>query len=182
MTIVTSDDNRFHKWGKAMLPLVIAISVTFLDQLTKYLVLGHLDLYEKIVIIPGFFDFRYIQNTGAAWGMFSGMQHWLALLSVVVLAAMVIWRKSFFRDCWLDQLAFGLLIGGIVGNFIDRVRLAYVVDFLDFHFKGRHFPAFNIADSAICVGVALLLFSQHMLARTMRQQAAREEEPDNVRS
>jgi signal peptidase II len=178
--IVTIDLNLSLKWGKMMLPLAIAICITVLDQLTKHLIRGHFDLYEGIVIIPGFFDFRYIKNTGAAWGMFSGMHYWLALLSVVVLIAMIIWRKSLFRETMIDRMAFGLLIGGIVGNFIDRVRLEYVVDFLDFHFKGRHFPAFNVADSAICIGVALIMLSQYILARSMCTKPAPAKETPHV--
>ena len=149
-----------------MLPLILAIGVAFFDQWTKSLVRRHLDLFENIVLIDGFFDLRYIQNTGAAWGLFSDGHFWLAGLSFVVLIIMVIWQRYFFRDCTMDRIAFGLLAGGIIGNFIDRVRLQYVVDFLDFYWRGRHFPAFNVADSAICVGVGLLLISQYFVART----------------
>jgi signal peptidase II len=148
-----------------VLPLILAIVITVLDQWTKSLVTLHFDLYEYRTVIDGFFDVRYIQNTGAAWGMFAGGHYWLAGLSLLVLAAMVAWQKHFFRDCTLDRVAFGLLIGGIVGNLIDRVRLLYVVDFLDFHWRGHHFPAFNVADSAICIGVGLVFLSQFFAAR-----------------
>ena len=148
-----------------MLPLVLAITITIWDQWTKSLVRQHFDLHEHIVIINGFFDLRYIQNTGAAWGLFAGAHLWLAVLSLVVLAAMTIWRRYFFRACLMDRIAFGLLAGGIIGNFIDRVRLGYVVDFLDFYWRGRHFPAFNVADSSICIGVGILLLSQFLVTR-----------------
>ncbi len=152
-----------------MLPLMLAIFVTIIDQWTKSLVRQHLDLFENVVVIHGFFDLRYIQNTGAAWGLFQGGHFWLAGLSLVVLAVMSIWYRYFFRDCTLDRIAFGLLAGGITGNFIDRVRLQYVVDFLDFYWRGRHFPAFNVADSAICIGVGLLLVAQVMIMRSQHQ-------------
>lgn len=148
-----------------MLPLMIAVCVTVLDQWTKSIVRANFDLFENIVLIPGVFDLRYIQNTGAAWGLFAGAHMLLAMLSLLVLGAMVIWQRYFFRSCMMDRIAFGLLAGGITGNFIDRVRLQYVVDFLDFHWQGRHFPAFNVADSAICIGVGILLLSQFLVAR-----------------
>jgi len=151
-----------------MLPLLIAMLVTLLDQASKSLIRGRFDLYENLVVIQGLFDLRYIQNTGAAWGMFAGGHNWLALLSVLVLLAMVLGRRSFFHPGQIDQTAFGLLLGGITGNLIDRVRLQYVVDFLDFYWRGRHFPAFNLADSAICVGVGLVLLSQYVAARAER--------------
>lgn len=159
-----------------MLPLCLGIFLTVLDQLTKSWVRQHFDLYESVAVIPGFFDLRYIQNSGAAWGIFSGGHDWLAVLSVVVLGAMVTFRRSFFGEGIADCVAFGFLIGGITGNLIDRLRLQYVVDFLDFSWRGRHFPAFNVADSAICIGVGIMLFSQFLLAR--REYEARQSAGD----
>jgi signal peptidase II len=148
-----------------MLPLLLAIGVTLLDQAIKVLIIGHFHLYESVPVVPGVFDLRYIQNTGAAWGIFAGGHYWLAALSVAVLAALVYFRKLFFNGKRIDGISFGLMIGGIVGNFIDRVRLNYVVDFLDFHWGAHHFPAFNVADAAICCGVGLYLLSQALQAR-----------------
>jgi len=155
-----------------MLPLLIAIVLTVLDQLTKVAVCQAFFLYESFPVIPGVFNLRYIQNTGAAWGMFAGGHYWLAGLSVVVLAGLVIFRRHFFTNRRLDQCAFGIMTGGIIGNLIDRVRLNYVVDFLDFHFQGSHFPAFNVADAAICSGVALYMLSQCLQARRQRCSSA----------
>ncbi len=149
-----------------MLALLLAIGVTLVDQASKFLVRRHFYLYIEVQpVIPGLFDLRYIQNTGAAWGMFAGGHLWLAGLSVVVLALLVICRRSFFGESRIDRVAFGLISGGVVGNFIDRVRLHYVVDFLDFYWRGHHFPAFNVADAAICIGVGLYMLSQAMQAR-----------------
>jgi len=153
-----------------MLPLLSGIVITVIDQATKMLVTRHFHLHESVPVIPGLFDLRYIQNTGAAWGIFAGGHNWLAVLSVVVLVALVVFQRHLFTDRWLDRLVFGLIIGGISGNFIDRVKLHYVIDFFDFHWRGHHFPAFNVADSAICCGVALYMLSQLLLAR-------RQEEP-----
>jgi signal peptidase II len=148
-----------------MLPLCIAVVFTLLDQSTKYLVCRNFSLHESLVIIPGFFNLTYIRNTGAAWGIFAGGHLWLALLSFVMLGVIVIFRKSFLSDSLIDRTALGFIIGGIVGNLIDRLRLQYVVDFLDFHFQGHPFPAFNVADSAICIGVTLYIASQVLVAR-----------------
>lgn len=155
-----------------MLPLLLGIAITLIDQLTKLLVTQRFYLYESVPVLPGLFNLRYIQNTGAAWGMFAGGHGWLSALSVVVLAALVVFRRAFFAEGLADRVAFGLIIGGIVGNFIDRVRLNYVVDFFDFHFGKHHFPAFNVADAAICCGVALYVFSQFLVARRQRAEAA----------
>jgi len=151
-----------------MLPLCIALAVTLSDQITKILIRGNFALHESLPIIPGLFDLRYIQNTGAAWGMFAGGHLWLALLSVVMLVVIIVFRHSFLTDSLIDRVCLGLIVGGIVGNLIDRVRLQYVVDFLDFYLGSHHFPAFNVADSAICVGVGLYIISQVL---TARQQA-----------
>ncbi|HAS83368.1 MAG TPA: signal peptidase II [Verrucomicrobia bacterium] len=155
-----------------MLPLSIAIVLTVLDQLTKVIVCRSFLLYEAVPVIPGLFNLRYIQNTGAAWGMFAGGHYWLSGLSLVVLAGLVMFQRHFFNRTLLDQCAFGIMMGGIIGNLIDRVRLSYVVDFLDFHWNDAHFPAFNVADAAICSGVALYMLSQGLQARRQRRISA----------
>ncbi len=155
-----------------MLPLCIAFSIALSDQITKFLVLSGFELHESVTIIPGLFDLRYIRNTGAAWGIFAGGHLWLALLSVVMLGVIVVFRRSFLTNSLLDRICLGLIIGGIVGNLVDRVRLQYVVDFLDFYWRTHHFPAFNIADSAICVGVGLYIISQVLTARRHSAEVA----------
>ena len=106
-------------------------------------------------MLPGFFNLTYVRNTGAAWGMFSGQNVALSALALVMLAALVVFRRKILPPGRVHRVALGLLCGGIVGNLFDRLRLDYVVDFLDFFHRGWHFPAFNVADSAICVGVAI---------------------------
>jgi signal peptidase II len=93
----------------------------------------------------------------------------LSLISVVMLLLMVVFRKSFLSDSLIDRICLGCIAGGIVGNLIDRIRLQYVVDFLDFYYKTHHFPAFNVADSSICIGVFLYAVSQFI---TTRRQVA----------
>ena len=138
-----------------MTPLLVALAVILLDQSSKEWVRGAFDLHESLPLVPGFFNLTYIRNTGAAWGLFSGQSLALSVLAVVMLAALVVFRRRLLPPGRIHRVALGLLCGGIVGNLFDRLRLDYVVDFLDFFHRGWHFPAFNVADSAICVGVGI---------------------------
>jgi signal peptidase II len=143
---------------------LLALLIAVADQATKQWIRDTYALGESRPIIESFFHFTYLRNTGAAWGMFGGHNIWLALLSVVVLALMVIFRRAFLGNTWEHRLALGLLAGGIIGNVFDRLKLGYVTDFLDFFWRNHHFPAFNIADSAICVGVTLYVLSSLWVA------------------
>jgi signal peptidase II len=142
-----------------MLPLIVAILIIVADQLTKEWVRSAFALEQMRPVIAGFFNLTYVRNTGAAWGMFGGQNTGLTLLSAVVLVLMIVFRRKFLGDTWDHRLALGLMIGGITGNLLDRFRLNFVTDFLDFHIGVHHFPSFNIADSAICCGVGLYMLS-----------------------
>jgi signal peptidase II len=140
-----------------MLPLLVALYVILLDQASKEWVRAGFGLHESVELIPGFFNLTYIRNTGAAWGMFSGQNFTLALLGFVMLVALLLFRRKLLPPGLLHRTALGLLSGGIVGNVFDRLRLDYVTDYLDFHVRGWHWPAFNIADAAICIGVGIYI-------------------------
>jgi signal peptidase II len=155
-----------------MLVLCISFVLALLDQVTKHLARAALSLGEEIPVIPGFFSLRYVQNTGAAWGVFEGLNHWLVLLSAVALVALVVFRRHILTDTLPHRVAAGLMVGGIAGNLVDRVRLSFVVDFLDFYVGARHFPAFNLADAGISVGVGLYLISQYIADRRERSRTA----------
>ena len=148
-----------------MTPLLVAICVVLLDQASKEWVRGAFSLHESVPVIPGFFHLTYIRNTGAAWGMFSGQNLALAVLAFAMLVALVLFRRQFLPPGRVHRVALGLLCGGIVGNLFDRLRLDYVVDFLDFFHRGWHFPAFNVADSAICIGVAIYVLGTLLAPR-----------------
>jgi signal peptidase II len=140
---------------------LIAVLVVALDQITKRIVLNLLPGYEEKVIFPGFFKFVHWGNTGAAWSLFRGNNEILAVIALVALVALYLSRHHFDSRSPLGQLAFGLIFGGIIGNLIDRVTVGHVIDFLYFYIQQRGgrevgFPAFNVADSAICTGVALV--------------------------
>lgn len=148
------------KW---VILVVLTTLVIVLDQWTKYLVLEHFRHGETLSVISGFFSLTYIKNTGAAFGILATADpaFRVPFFVIVPLAALVaigmIFRKLPPNDLKLST-ALSLVIGGAIGNLIDRVQLGFVVDFLDFHWKYKyHFPAFNVADSAICVGVAILM-------------------------
>ena len=130
-----------------------------LDQVTKIYIDSAFALYESITVIENFFNITYVRNPGAAFGILSDSAIRIPFfISVSVIASIgILWylRKVDSTDRW-QHFALGLIFSGAVGNLIDRVRLGEVIDFLDAHWYGAHWPAFNVADSAICVGVAIM--------------------------
>ena len=145
---------------------ILMILIVILDQVSKWFIQSHYILMGKQVIIPGFFSITYVQNTGAAWSILSGRQTFLVWVSVIEIAV-IAWfffrnRKNSNR---LYMTALTLILGGAFGNLIDRVCLHYVRDFLDFIIFGYDFPVFNIADSALCIGVGLLILDMWLEER-----------------
>jgi signal peptidase II len=149
-----------------MTPLLVALLVVLLDQATKEWVRGAFALHESWPLVPGFFNLTYIRNTGAAWGMFSGQNLALSLLAGAMLAALVLFRRKFLPPGRSHRIALGLLCGGILGNLCDRLRLDFVTDYLDFYFRAWHFPAFNVADASICIGVGIYILGTLSAPRT----------------
>ena len=142
-----------------MTPLLVALGIILLDQVSKEWVRHVLVLHDSIPVVPGFFNLTYIRNTGAAWGLFSGQNYALSLLALVMLLVLVMFRRKILPPGRIHRVALGFLCGGIVGNLFDRLRLDYVTDFLDFFWRSHHFPSFNVADSAICIGVGIYILS-----------------------
>jgi signal peptidase II len=143
--------------------LIISAAVLAADQATKAWIAARLPFNTygdgAIPVIRGFFYIVHVGNTGAAWSMFSGRSILLAALAAATLVAIFIGRRALgLADPW-TQACFGLMCGGIAGNLLDRLTRGHVVDFLDFHFGAYVYPTFNVADSAICVGVALYVLS-----------------------
>jgi signal peptidase II len=146
--------------------LSIAIAVTVADQLTKWAVFAGFRLGEHVTVIPGFFDIRKILNPGAAWGVLAGRRFLLVAVSAGMLALLWRTRRDILAAGRLCQTGVGLLAGGIAGNLIDRVKHGFVIDFLDFHWGEAYaFPAFNIADSAIFLGIVLYFLSTVLAER-----------------
>src|SRR6266702_7475842 len=139
----------------------IALLVIALDQATKQVVLRFLGYAQEKVVVEGFFKFVHWGNTGAAWSLFRGNNQLLAVVAVVALGVLFFSRHHFDSRTLRGQVAFGLIVGGIVGNLIDRLWAGHVIDFIYFYVQQRGgteigFPAFNVADSAICTGVGLV--------------------------
>lgn len=144
---------------------VVGLTLLLLDQLTKWAVLRNLNYAQEKIVIPGFFKFVHIGNTGAAWSLFTGNNAVLALVALIALFVLYFTRHHFGAHTKIGQLALGLIFGGIAGNLLDRLLPSrrHVIDFLYFFVHradGRElgFPAFNLADSAICVGVGLVFW------------------------
>lgn len=155
--------------------VVLALLILVTDQITKLWIMNSLangtyhigsPVNPPIAIIDNFFYIVHIQNDGAAWGMFSGHGYILGLLGIIALTGIIYYRKALTLEVPLNQCAFGLMIGGILGNMIDRFRFNRVVDFLDFHLPlfGRY-PSFNIADCGITIGVAIYILYSFILER-----------------
>ena len=159
-----------------MFALLVTILVTVADQWTKLVVRADYALGESRPVIEGFFSLTYVRNTGAAWGILGGQNTWLTVLSIVMLLLMVFFRRSFLSDTWEHRLALGLMLGGIVGNLMDRFRLGWVTDFFDFYIGSWHWPAFNIADAAICTGVGIYILSAFWVS----QHPLNESRPDGT--
>lgn len=163
------------RFARYRLLLGLAPAVFALDQITKLWIAevmppntfgppGHIE------IVPDFFNLVRVGNTGAAWSILSGRSTWLAFLALVALLAIFVFRRHLGLERRSVQFAFGLLCGGILGNLLDRVRLGYVSDFLDFHFGDYIYPTFNIADCGIVCGVILYVLL------SLRQPATAEPE------
>jgi len=147
--------------------LALAIVIVVLDALTKWLVVSRIDLHEAVPLVPDLFQLVHVRNTGAAFGIGANAESALVpiVLNLGAIAVFFIVVVYAFRTAVTDrllQIGLHLILGGAIGNLVDRFRFRYVVDFLDFYVNlgGRehHWPAFNVADSAICVGIALLFF------------------------
>ena len=141
--------------------VTIAAVVVILDQITKLIVLQRLVPGVPIVLVDGFLAFTLVMNTGLAFGLLAGLPAgWRWLVGLFSLVALVVLLRVALRILpsggWREQAAIGLIFGGAIGNLIDRTRFGAVVDFVDVYVRDWHWPAFNVADSAITVGVAAL--------------------------
>lgn len=142
-----------------MIVVLLGLFIIVLDQLTKYWIRTSFYYGESRPVIDGFFNLVYVRNDGAAWNVLSGHGLILILISIVVLALLLFYYRSVLKDHLFHKLLLGLMIGGIIGNLIDRIHFGWVTDFLDFQFGSYHYPSFNVADSSICVAVGLYIIT-----------------------
>jgi signal peptidase II len=141
--------------------LIFCVSIISFDQWTKFAVEQRLALYQRVEVIHGFFNLTHVRNSGGAFGILSGEKGGAGSLLFVLVSLVAIGSLLFFFFRLKEHegtlaLSFSLVLGGAIGNLIDRFRYSEVVDFLDFHLFSFHWPAFNIADSAICIGIGLM--------------------------
>ncbi|MGN1209307.1 MAG: signal peptidase II [Duodenibacillus sp.] len=163
MAVASNDDSpRARSAGRFALWLTFAVAVLALDALTKALIVRLVPWGESLAVTP-FFNIVHVGNTGSAFSMLAGAGGWqiglFAALALIVSCIIVVllWR---YNHRTLLSLALSLVLAGAVGNMIDRVTLGFVVDFLDFHAFGLHWPAFNVADIAICCGAAGVVWDE----------------------
>lgn len=134
----------------------LSAAVIAADQIVKQLVVNHFTLYQSVALCR-WLNLTLIHNTGAAFSIFRGATPWLFVgLSVAVVLGILAWMRRHPHDSRLLAAALSLIAGGALGNAIDRAARGYVVDFIDFHIGAWHYPAFNLADSAICIGALLI--------------------------
>lgn len=138
---------------------LLAIIGIILDQTTKLLITSLLKLNEVVNIINGFFSITYVRNTGAAWGMFSNNTLLLSIISILFLIFFIKYIEELSKVSFFYEIAFGLIVGGIVGNLIDRLFRGYVIDFFRFIILDYNYPIFNIADTLIVIGVIILIIN-----------------------
>ncbi|MCI0526797.1 MAG: signal peptidase II [Nitrospira sp.] len=158
----------------------IALGIILLDQGTKFLIHRSMHLHESITIVEGFFAITYIRNPGAAFGFLANLSdHFRFYFFIIISIVALIFLGAFFfktpREDFWTQLGISMVVGGAVGNLIDRLRLGEVIDFLDFFVGSTHWPAFNVADSAISIGLALLILQLflHSRAETVKHYPPR---------
>lgn len=167
MPASSTDPRKLATW------LLIALAIIVLDQLTKLLILQHFQLGDARPMTD-FFSIVRVHNTGAAFSFLagaSGWQRWFFIALGLGAAVFIVWMLHSQNAQRLFGWALTLILGGALGNVIDRLLHGYVVDFLDFHWRGSHFPAFNVADAAISVGAVLLILDEILRMRRERRAA-----------
>ena len=140
----------------------IALAIVAADQAAKWVVLESLPLHGSVTVVPGLLSITHVRNTGAAFGLLNAIDFpyktaVIIVMAVGALAAIAVYGGRFASETWIGRVALALVLGGAVGNLIDRARQGYVVDFVDVYWGGWHFWAFNVADAAITVGAAVLV-------------------------
>ncbi|PLR87541.1 signal peptidase II [Bacillus sp. V33-4] len=151
---------------------LIAIFVIVVDQWTKWLVVKTMELGESIEIIENFLYITSHRNRGAAWGILEGQMGFFYIITIIVIVGIVYYIQKAAKGKRLLGVSLGLMLGGAIGNFIDRVWRKEVVDFVDTYIFGYDFPIFNIADSSLVIGVGLLMLQMLLEERNIKKEKA----------
>ena len=174
-TRLTLHSRQENLWRGVL--FAVAAGGLILDQASKIYVDSTFVLHESRAVIPGFFSLTYVHNPGAAWSILAGQTWFLLAVAVVMLCAILLFFR-YLTDGWKERyLAIGLVIGGIFGNSIDRIWRGVVLDFFDFQFGSYHYPVFNIADCAICIGIGIFLLSGFLRPEPEKKKEKSAEDP-----
>lgn len=150
---------------------IIALFIILLDQLTKWLIVKNMELGESIQIIENFLYITSHRNRGAAWGILQGQMWFFYIITSVVVIALIYYIQKEAKGKWLLGTSLGFMLGGAIGNFIDRIFRGEVVDFINTYIFGYDFPIFNIADSALVIGVGILMLQMLREEREAKKKA-----------
>lgn len=150
---------------------IIALFVILLDQWTKWLIVKKMELGDSIEVIENFLYITSHRNRGAAWGILQGQMWFFYVITVIVIIGIVYYIQKAAKGKWLLGVSLGFMLGGAIGNFIDRVYRKEVVDFVNTYIFGYDFPVFNIADSALVIGVAMLMIQMFKEERELKEKS-----------
>jgi len=161
--ILSTFNNSGLRW------LWLTLLCLIVDQVTKQLIVASFDYREALSVLP-FFNLTYVHNPGAAFSFLadqSGWQRWFfTVIAAIASIVFIVWLAKTPKSQTMLSIAFALMLSGAMGNLIDRALFGYVIDFLDFHWSGYHFPAFNVADSMIFIGAALMIIDSFLNKET----------------
>ena len=147
---------------------LLASLIAVLDQVSKFFVLKYLSLHQGCEVIRGFLSFVRVQNTGTAFGLFRGSVVFFSALTVITIFLLILYYLQFAHSFRLTSLGLSLILGGALGNLIDRIFRGHVIDFLDFYYQDYHWYTFNVADSAISIGAGCLILNLFLHPETLK--------------
>ena len=154
--------------GKGGIAIIISALVIMADIITKEMIVSSVSLYERINVLP-FLNIVHVQNKGAAFGVFAGLGNNIFIgIAIIAIIFIVVYLMKAPKG--LETYALSLVLGGAIGNFVDRVRIGKVTDFIDVYVNDWHWPSFNVADSALTVGIALFIISSFMSGRSVKDK------------
>jgi len=140
-----------------LIMLILSIIFVLIDIVSKIIVSNLMDVYDSIIIIKDFFYITYVRNTGAAWSIFAGKTWLLIIVSLIIIGLICFYIYKNKPKSKKEMVGYSLVLGGAIGNFLDRVIYGYVIDFFDFYIFGYDYPIFNVADIFIVIGVMILI-------------------------
>jgi signal peptidase II len=176
-TVQSAGSNRMLRFAPSQASLAgLSVTIGVLDQVTKAIVRATLPLHQSVPVIPGFLDITHVRNTGAAFGLLNAadIPFKPALMTMIALAALIaigVYALRAGTHQPFTRVGLAFVVGGAVGNLIDRVSVGYVLDFVDVYWRGWHFWAFNVADAAISVGASLLILDMLLVNRHVSSAA-----------